>query len=146
LGRNQELILQLHEAQRDFYAGGFDEYVYDALAAGASGFLLKDSPPERLVTAIRVVAGAEALLAPSVTSRLIEQLARARGRHRTPPHGLDELTSRELEVFTLVARGLSNAEIAEALGGVARSLRARHRTGTVEPARSDSLCRGAPGR
>jgi len=90
-----------------------DEYVYDALGAGASGFLLKDSPPEQLVTAIRVVAGGEALLAPSITSRLIEQFARG-GRLRTPP-GLDELTARELEVFKLVARGLSNSEIAARL-------------------------------
>jgi DNA-binding NarL/FixJ family response regulator len=92
-----------------------DEYVYDALGAGASGFLLKDSPPEQLVTAIRVVAGGEALLAPSVTSRLIEQFARTRSGRREAPPGLDELTARELEVFGLVARGLSNAEIAATL-------------------------------
>ena len=92
-----------------------DEYVYDALGAGASGFLLKDSPPEQLVTAIRVVAGGEALLAPSVTSRLIEQFARTRAARRDPPPGLDDLTPRELEVVKLVARGMSNAEIAAAL-------------------------------
>ncbi len=82
-----------------------DEYVYDALGAGASGFLLKDSPPEQLIAAIRVVAGGEALLAPSITSRLIEQFARSRpANHATAP-GLDELTARELEVFKLLARG-----------------------------------------
>ena len=92
-----------------------DEYVYDALAAGASGFLLKDSSPDQLVAAIRVVAGGEALLAPSITSRLIDEFARARPRPAAPPPGLDELTARELEVFKLVARGLSNAEIAAEL-------------------------------
>jgi DNA-binding NarL/FixJ family response regulator len=92
-----------------------DEYVYDALGAGASGFLLKDSSPDQLVSAIRIVAGGEALLAPSITSRLIDQFARARPRRSAPPPGLDELTARELEVFKLVARGMSNAEIAASL-------------------------------
>ena len=92
-----------------------DEYVYDALGAGASGFLLKDSSTDQLLTAIRVVAGGESLLAPSVTSRLIEEFARTRLRRPASTPGLDELTARELEVFTLLARGMSNAEIAAAL-------------------------------
>jgi DNA-binding NarL/FixJ family response regulator len=92
-----------------------DEYVYDALGAGASGFLLKDVPPERLVDGIRVVASGEALLAPAVTRRLIEDFSRARPARAERPPGLDELTPRELEVLGQMARGLSNAEIAESL-------------------------------
>jgi DNA-binding NarL/FixJ family response regulator len=88
-----------------------DEYVYDALRAGASGFLLKDVPPEQLADGIRVVAGGDALLAPSITRRLIHEFARA-APAAGPPKGFDELTAREVEVFKLVARGMSNAEIA----------------------------------
>jgi DNA-binding NarL/FixJ family response regulator len=92
-----------------------NEYVYEALRAGASGFLLKDVPPEQLVAGIRVVAQGEALLAPSITKRLIAEFAAAAPPSQPPPPGLDELTDRELEVFKLIARGLSNAEIAAEL-------------------------------
>ncbi len=92
-----------------------NEYVYEALRAGASGFLLKDVPPEQLAAGIRVVAQGEALLAPSITKRLIQEFAAAAPVTAPPPPGLDELTARELEVFRLIARGLSNAEIAAEL-------------------------------
>jgi DNA-binding NarL/FixJ family response regulator len=90
-----------------------DEYVYEALAAGASGFVLKDDPPEQLLTAIRTVAAGEALLSPTVTKRVIKQFTRI--PRPTPPKEFDELTAREQEVFRLMADGLSNTEIAQEL-------------------------------
>lgn len=92
-----------------------DEYVYDALGAGASGFLLKDAPAETLFEAVRVVAAGEALLAPAITRKLIGEFARLRPRLAPRPDLLRELTPRETEVLRQVAEGLSNAEIAERL-------------------------------
>ena len=92
-----------------------DEYVYEALRSGASGFLLKDARPEDILTAVRVVAAGEALLAPSVTRRLIERFAAQPSSAARPPSALAQLTERESEVFVLVAQGMSNAEIANRL-------------------------------
>jgi DNA-binding NarL/FixJ family response regulator len=86
-----------------------DEYVYEALRAGASGFVLKDDPPEQLIAAVRTIAAGDALLSPSVTRRVIKQFTRV--PRPSSPKELDELTDREREIFTLVADGLSNAEI-----------------------------------
>ena len=90
-----------------------DEYVHAALRAGASGFLLKDTPPEQLVEAIRIVAAGDAVVAPSVTRRLIE--AFTRGVPITAPPALNDLTEREMDVLLLVSKGRSNAEIARDL-------------------------------
>ncbi|MFE9174341.1 response regulator [Streptomyces kebangsaanensis] len=92
-----------------------DEYVYAALRAGAVGFLLKDTPPTEVLTAIGIVAAGEALLAPSVTRRLIAEFARRPEPARPPRRSLDAITNREMEVLGLIARGLSNTEITEHL-------------------------------
>jgi DNA-binding NarL/FixJ family response regulator len=108
-------ILEAEPAARILILTTFDldEYVYEALRAGASGFVLKDDPPEQLLAAIRTVAAGDALLSPAVTKRVIAQFARV--PRPTPPKELDELTSREREIFRLIADGLSNAEIGREL-------------------------------
>jgi DNA-binding NarL/FixJ family response regulator len=90
-----------------------DEYVFEALRAGASGFVLKDDPPEQLLAAVRTVAAGDALLSPSITRRVIKHFAQ--GHRQSPPPGLADLTARELEVYELITRGLSNAEIGQRL-------------------------------
>ena len=90
---------------------GLDEVVFDALRAGASGFMLKDAPPEELVAAVRVVAAGDALLAPAVTRSVVEEFARLSPHAVDAPEGLDRLTPREREILELIARGLSNGEI-----------------------------------
>ena len=110
-------ILERSEGTHVLMLTTFDlnEYVYEALRAGASGFLLKDAPPEQLVNAIRVVASGDALLAPSITRRVIEEYARRPPPREGIPPELTELTAREMEVLRLIARGSSNAEIAKDL-------------------------------
>jgi DNA-binding NarL/FixJ family response regulator len=92
---------------------GLDEYVYEALCAGASGFVLKDDPPEQLLAAVRTIAAGNALLSPAITKRVIKQFTRI--AHPAPPKELGELTEREHEILRLMATGLSNAEIGQRL-------------------------------
>ena len=108
-------ILAADDAARILILTTFDldEYIYEALRAGASGFVLKDDPPEQLLAAIRVVAGGDALLSPAITKRVIEQFTRI--PRPEPPKELDELTAREQEILRLIANGLSNGEIANEL-------------------------------
>jgi DNA-binding NarL/FixJ family response regulator len=132
-----------------------DDYVYEALRAGASGFLLKDVPPEQLAPAVRVVAAGEALLAPSITRRLIEQFAAHADAPAVVPE-LAELTARELDVLRLIARGLSNAEIAAELvvtehttkthvASILQKLHVRNRVGAVVLAYECGLVRPGSG-
>jgi DNA-binding NarL/FixJ family response regulator len=133
-----------------------DEYVFEALRAGASGFLLKDVEPAQLVEAIRVVASGEALLAPSVTRRLLDRFAASlEASERTPPPELDSLTPRELEILRLLAGGLSNGEIARKLvlsettvkthvSSVLRKLHLRDRVQAVVLAYEAGLVRPGP--
>jgi DNA-binding NarL/FixJ family response regulator len=108
-------ILEADNAARVLILTTFDldEYVYEALRAGASGFVLKDDPPEQLIAAIRTVAAGDALLSPTITRRVIKEFGRI--PRPVPPKQLDDLSEREREVFRLIARGLSNAEIGQEL-------------------------------
>ncbi|MFC5907592.1 response regulator [Streptacidiphilus monticola] len=130
-----------------------DEYVYEALAHGASGFLLKDAPARDLINAVRVIADGQALLAPSVTRRLIEDVARRRKAGSLRPEAVSALTARELDVLRQVARGLSNSEIAEELflseqtikthvGRILAKLELRDRTQAVVFAYENGLAGG----
>ena len=108
-------ILAADDAARILIPTTFDldEYIYEALSAGASGFVLKDDPPEQLIAAVRTVAAGDALLSPTVTKRVIEQFTRS--PRPAPPKGVDELTAREREILRLIVAGLSNAEIGKEL-------------------------------
>ena len=90
-----------------------DDYVFEALRAGASGFVLKDDPPEQLIAAVRTVAGGDALLSPTITRQVIQQFTRQ--KRQPPPRAVDSLTAREMDVLRLITRGLSNAEIGQEL-------------------------------
>jgi DNA-binding NarL/FixJ family response regulator len=108
-------IIAAHDAARILILTtfGLDEYVYEALRAGASGFVLKDDPPEQLISAVRTVAAGDALLSPAITKRVIKQFTRI--PRLVPPKELGELTARELDILRLIADGLSNAEIGQRL-------------------------------